>query len=364
MTTLASQNLRRKFDVIMKRWEERARKEVTSSYGTTSLSLRDALPGHLEQLAVALGSSEEKSTSQISVTTSHQEKVGKEHGRDRANTAGYSMEEVIFEYRILRQVVIQVLEEDAPLSGMEREIITDLTEQAVNDAAAGFSRTLRDLRDEYTATLTHDLRGPITAAKLGVDLNMKNSVRISENLKRLDSMIQNLLDAGRIRAGESLSVKPDECDPAAIAAEVVTEMTIAHGERFVFPTRTDLRAWWDTDLYRRALENLLSNAVKYGDPIAPITVSFQLIEPLLKTIVHNTGNPISENDKANLFQKYRRLASAADGPKKGWGLGLTLVRGVAESHGGSIEVESSKDSGTSFILVLPIDCRQERSNAA
>jgi len=103
---------------------------------------------------VALGSSEEKSTSQISVTTSHQEKVGKEHGRDRANTAGYSMEEVIFEYRILRQVVIQVLEEDAPLSGMEREIITDLTEQAVNDAAAGFSRTLRDLRDEYTATLT------------------------------------------------------------------------------------------------------------------------------------------------------------------------------------------------------------------
>jgi signal transduction histidine kinase len=364
MTTPVSQNLRRNFDEILRRWEDRARKEVASSYGTTSLSLRDALRGHLEQLAVALDSSEERSTSQIAITTSHAEGIGKEHGRDRANTTGYSIEEVIFEYRILRQVIIQVLEKDAPLSVAEREIITDLIEQAVNDAAVEFSKTLRDLRDEYASTLTHDLRGPITAAKMGVELNMKNAARVTENLKRLDSMIQNLLDAGRIRAGESLSLKPIECDPVAIALEVVGEMTIVHGERFVLAIRTDIRAWLDADLYRRALENLLNNAVKYGDPVAPITVSFQLVEPLLKTIVHNSGNPISEVEKSTLFRRYRRLSTVANGATKGWGLGLTLVRGVAEAHGGTIEVQSSKAKGTSFILVLPKDCRQERSYAA
>jgi signal transduction histidine kinase len=318
----------------------------------------------LEQLAVAFDAAEDKSTSQIATITAQSEHIGKEHGRDRANTAGYSLDEVIFEYRILRQVILQVLEEDAPLSVVEREIITDLVEQAVNDTAVEFSNTLRDLRDEYTAILTHDLRGPITAAKMGVDLNLKNSIRVNQNLRRLDSMIQNLLDAGRVRAGESLSVKTVECDPAAIAVEVVGEMTILHGQRFILPTRTDIRAWWDVDLYRRALENLLNNAVKYGDPVAPITVSFQLIEPIIKTIVHNSGNPISEKDKSNLFQRYRRLASAQKGVLKGWGLGLTLVRGVAEAHGGSIEVQSSKELGTSFILVLPKDCRLNRADAA
>jgi signal transduction histidine kinase len=370
MNTSISQKLRKNIEIIMKQWEDRARKEVPAAYGTTSLVLQNALQKHLDQLAVALDSSKTKSTAEIAITTSHEERIGKEHGKDRANTSGYSIKEVIFEYRILRQVIIHVLEEDSPISGPEREIITDLIELAVNDAAVQFSDTIRDLKDQYTATLPHDLRGPLTAIKINAqliarrsdrpNLCLKSATHVIENVNRIDSMIQNLLDAGRIRAGQILPVNTTECDPAVIVSEVLDEMTAVYGERFVFSTRDELSVWWDCDLFRRALENLLSNAAKYGALTSPITVSLQQTDLSVILNVHNEGNPISEKEKSMLFQPYRRLDSAEKNIKeKGWGLGLTLVAGVAKAHGGTISVESSQATGTSFILTLPKDNRAE-----
>jgi len=368
MTTPVSQTLRRNYQIIMKSWEERARKEVASAFGTTSLSLQDALQGHLDQLAVALESSELKTIKEIAITTSHEVGIGQEHGRDRANTAGYSIDEVIFEYRIFRQVIIQILEKEHLLSGVEREIITDLIEQSVNDSAASFSFTLREMSQQYSATLTHDLRGPLTAAMTSAqiivrqadkpDLCVKNATRVIDNLKRMDSMIQNLLDAGLIRAGQRLSVKLTECDPAALAQEVVDEMITTYGERFVLSSDSEFQTWWSSDLFRRALENLLINAVKYGDSDATITVKLEQVNTSVKIEVHNYGKPIPTNEQAFLFKKYRRLKSAETKLEKSWGLGLTLVLGVAEAHEGSVHVESSETRGTSFVMILPKDCRK------
>jgi signal transduction histidine kinase len=325
----------------------------------------------LNQLAIALESAEEKSTKEIAITTSHGAEIGKEHGTDRANTAGYSVDEVIFEYRILRQVIIQVLEKEHPLSGVEREIITDLIEQSVKDSAAAFSYTLQDMSEQYAATLTHDMRGPLTAAMTSAqmiikwsnkpDLCVKNATRIVDNLKRMNSMIQNLLDAGRIRAGQRLSVEPTVCDPTALANEVVDEMMATYGDRFVISSDPKLRTWWSSDLFRRALENLLNNAVKYGEPNAMITVKIEQADTLVKIDVHNQGGPIPANEQASLFQKYMRSKSAEISSEKGWGLGLTLVLGVAEAHNGSVHVQSSEGKGTSFVIILPQDCRKESS---
>ncbi|MEO5970747.1 MAG: HAMP domain-containing sensor histidine kinase [Bdellovibrionia bacterium] len=369
MTTPASEALRRKSKIIMTTWEERAREEIASAYGASSLSLRNALPGHLVQLAAVLDSANEKSAAEIAKTTLLKEDIGRAHGKDRANFSLYSIQEVILEYRILRQVVIQALEEDVPLSLIEREIITDLTEQAVNDAAVEFSATLSDMRNQYTAILTHDLRGPITVAKANAELIkrgsdkpglVKNATFIIESLKRMDSMIQNLLDAGRIRAGEPLLVNLGECDPACVIREVLDEMISVHGDRFVFSSGADILTWWDSDLFRRALENLLTNGVKYGAAQGRIVVSLEQNDSSVKITVHNEGNPIPENEKSTLFQNYRRSKSA-ERSSEGWGLGLTLVSGVVQAHHGTVEVESSEGKGTSFIMRLPKDCRSNGS---
>jgi signal transduction histidine kinase len=68
--------------------------------------------------------------------------------------------------------------------------------------------------------------------------------------------------------------------------------------------------------------------------------------------VHNEGNVISESDQKTLFQQFRRTEDAHLGDKKGWGLGLTLVRGIVEAHGGTVKVQSTLSEGTIFRVTL------------
>jgi signal transduction histidine kinase len=101
------------------------------------------------------------------------------------------------------------------------------------------------------------------------------------------------------------------------------------------------------------MENLLENAVKYGTPKTPITVSLKRGKTAIKLIVHNQGSPIAENEIPFLFEQYRRSKRASEGTKTGWGLGLTLVKGVVDAHKGKVRIESVEGKGTSFILEIP-----------
>ncbi len=172
-------------------------------------------------------------------------------------------------------------------------------------------------------------------------------------MNRLTRMIHDLLDAGRVRAGEQLALQFGKCDLTEVAREVVAEMGVAHGDRFVLVSDANMRGNWGRDGVRRALDNLMGNAVKYGAPQGKITVTLRRIDDQAEITVHNLGNPIAEKDIAGMFELYRRARSSEAGGQVGWGLGLTLVKGVADAHSGKIRVESSSEAGTSFILELP-----------
>src|SRR6185295_10654121 len=106
--------------------------------------------------------------------------------------------------------------------GPHRDIIFDSIEQAVNDAAVEFSEVHADIQQRFINTLTHDLKNPIAAAKANADLilrrsqtiepNVRSARRIIGSLNRLTSMINDLLDANRIRAGEPLQLQFDPGD--------------------------------------------------------------------------------------------------------------------------------------------------------
>ncbi|RYZ98023.1 MAG: HAMP domain-containing histidine kinase, partial [Proteobacteria bacterium] len=302
LTARASEVLAKKSKLIMQRFEERARREVSSAFGTTSLTLQDSLPKHLSQLVAALASADRLTIEEIAKRTVAKENIGKEHGKDRSSSGGYSMGELIFEYQILRQTVVLTLQEEISLTSTEYEIITDLLEQAVNDAAVEFSKIQKTKSEEFTATLSHDLRTPMAAAKLSAEMIVRdtnsgeaarrNAQRILDGIKRMDSMVKDLLDAGRLEAGMPLPEKICECRPAAIAEEAVELMTTIHGPRFTIIADKKIQARWNADLYRRALENLLSNAVKYGDATGQITLSITTEGAQVRTTVHNLGNPI------------------------------------------------------------------------
>jgi signal transduction histidine kinase len=91
--------------------------------------------------------------------------------------------------------------------------------------------------------------------------------------------------------------------------------------------------------------------VKYGSPGKMITITVKEDDSKISLIVHNEGTPISIEDQQILFKEFRRTKSAEG--QKGWGLGLTVVKGLAEAHGGAVRIESTTGSGTSFIIEVP-----------
>lgn len=165
-------------------------------------------------------------------------------------------------------------------------------------------------------------------------------------------MIQNLLDSDRIHAGEKLSLTPSDCDLLTITNEVVENMTAIYGARFVV-VGENIIGRWDKKYLTRTIENLISNAVKYGDADKPITLTLTETANSASLAVHNVGLAIPKEHQADLFNQYWRMESAKNSGKMGWGLGLTIVRGVAEAHGGRVEVISPTDNGTVFKITIP-----------
>ncbi len=363
MSGISSSRLKDKKEKILTLWVERCLQEVASAGTTATLSLRNSLPSYLEHLSECLATNCRMDFKSIFARETEATRVGKKHGAERANSKSYELTEVIFEYHILREVIFQVLENEGPLAPIQRDIILDSLEQAVNDAAVEFSEIHTDVQQKFVNTLTHDLKTPITSAKINADLLLRRTdlpasavtaaKRICGSLNRLASMIHDLLDASRIRAGEELNLTFADCELDGMVREVLEEMTFAHGDRFIFKSNEVIRGHWGIDGLRRALENLIGNAVKYSTPETPITVFLQREKTGMELSVHNIGKPIAESEIPLLFQRFRRSKSAQEGSTTGWGLGLTLVKGVVDAHHGKVRVESLDGKGTSFILEIP-----------
>ena len=332
MSNQVSKRLKQNVERIMQAWEERARDEVGASMHQDSLMLQNSLPEYLNQLVDELSTKIERTPARIRTDKLESTRVGKKHGHERAGYADYSMNQLIFEYHILRQVIFQILEEEAPLEVRERDIIIDSIEQAVNDAATQFSQTLRDIQELFMVTLTHDLRNPLNVIKMGTHLTLRRleegdthaniAAKMLKAVERLNSMIQNLLDASRLRAGQGQSLKFEfeECNLDSLVQDVVEDLNFAYGERFIVVSDTAIRSNCSRKEIRRVIENLAINAVKYGAANTPITLTLEQIEMQTSLTIHNEGNPISSEAQSILFQQFRRTISADD--QTGWGLGL------------------------------------------
>ena len=249
-------------------------------------------------------------------------------------------------------------------------VATDLTEQKQFEQSRAEIEKLnveRELRERFVSTLSHDLRNPLTAVKTSAQMIIRYpnqgekhqvmGARIVKAIDRADKMIQNLLDANRIRAGERLPLDLEKCDLKQTAEEAVNDLAITYGPRFVVKSKTAIEGIWSGEQLRRVVENLALNAVKYGSDKEPIAIQLNKDHQYAYLSVHNFGNPIPMNEQQSLFNAYARSASAQKSGKMGWGLGLTLVRGVVEAHGGKISVESNPERGTTFTVVLPNDAR-------
>jgi signal transduction histidine kinase len=135
--------------------------------------------------------------------------------------------------------------------------------------------------------------------------------------------------------------------------EVVEELTMVHGDRIVLASNGAFAGTWGSDGLKRAVENLIDNAVKYGSSGTPIKVSLKGGVEAIEITIHNEGPALTEDEIPRLFQNFQRATRAEDGTQSGWGMGLTVVKGVVEAHKGKIRVESREGIGTRFVLEIP-----------
>ena len=218
--------------------------------------------------------------------------------------------------------------------------------------------------EKVLSTISHDIRNSLGVSAMAVDL-MQHFYDKPEKLRSLiatalagldqtDKMIQDLLDATRIREGKPISMKFEYCDLCDVVQKSYEELNFVHSERFRFARPEPIMGFWNPAGIRRAVENLGLNAVKYGSKGRPITITLYSNADNAMISVHNEGNEIQEADRAKLFDRFYRTESAEETSMKGWGLGLAVVKEVAEAHDGAVSVESNKEAGTTFSITAPI----------
>lgn len=221
------------------------------------------------------------------------------------------------------------------------------------------------IRDRFMSALSHDLRTPLTSAILSSQLIPRKTTdssvstlakKIEQSLKRVDKMIEDLLDANRLRAGQKINLKIQELDLSELVRTTIADLELIHGDRFVVDIPEKFITFLSPQNIRRIIENLCTNAIKYGSSSAPVSLFIHPHKTDFELGVHNFGNPISKEDAKSLFLQFFRTQKAERGEKKGWGIGLSIVKGVSEAHGGHVSVDSNEE-GTTFRITLPIDAR-------
>jgi signal transduction histidine kinase len=351
-------------DVVLDEWGKRLRQTVKEAEQLPHPILIDTFPSLYENLAQAITPGYPRTSVGEGST------IPAEHGGERARLTNYNARAVIAEYQVLRWVILDVLAQNGvQLDDEEIFLIHTSLDDAIRESVSAFALTQAALRERFMAALTHDLRNPLSTANVAAEIIKRTSdvtkikelaERITDNLARMDAMIRDLLDSMIFQSGERLRLRLEECDAMEIAREVCEQFTAMHGPRFTLAGEA-VKGWWDRQTMKRAIENLVGNALKYGAPDTPIRIGIEMQHGRMMLAVHNEGEPIPPEQIECIFQVFQRAVAAKEGDKPGWGIGLPYVRSVAESHGGSVSVDSAMGRGTTFMLDLPLDARPFQS---
>ena len=244
--------------------------------------------------------------------------------------------------------------------------------RAFNTMAERLEYAVRAER-EMIGNIGHELRTPLARMRVvvewaRVDPNRAQAllVEVERDMRELDGLIDQVLEAQRLAAGPTkLGTNPfrpslAHHDLRDIAREAVATFRAAHPERVVHATAGDtpLMVLADAPLVRRAVGNLLQNAARYSDDEIGVDV-IRASGSTVSIRVRDRGVGMSEDDQKSLFTPFFRADRSRARRTGGVGLGLVIVKRIAEVHEGAVTVLSAVDVGTEVTLTLPLVTREE-----
>ena len=250
--------------------------------------------------------------------------------------------------------------------------INDVTEiNIVYDVRKRYSEYVKmeESKNEFYSNISHELRTPITLIYSALQLNdiyiknkniqgiKKNNKAIRQNCLRLIRTITNFIDANKVTEGYlKLNLKVHNI--VSLVENIATacnEYIRLINDNLVFDSEEEeIYVKCDKDIMERVIMNIISNIVKYGEPNGNIYINVEIENKNVIIIVRVDNYTIKEEYKKYMFDKFSKLNKEFTRTKEGSGLGLFLVKEFLELNGGSINVETNKDLGTSFIIKMPI----------
>jgi signal transduction histidine kinase/ActR/RegA family two-component response regulator len=241
------------------------------------------------------------------------------------------------------------------------------TEVQVRHAAEHALREADRRKDEFLATLAHELRNPLAPIRHAVKiLEAKTPSEqqqqwcrsvIGRQVERMALLLDDLLDVSRITRGR-LDLKIDEIDLRSVvdaALEVARPLIDRKQQRLIVALpEQPLKVSCDPLRLSQSLSNLLTNAAKYTDEKGSITLTIELSASELKFAVKDSGIGIDPKSMPGLFELFYQLDPAIDRAEGGLGIGLALVKGLVALHGGRVQADSAGVGlGSEFTMYLP-----------
>jgi signal transduction histidine kinase len=222
----------------------------------------------------------------------------------------------------------------------------------------GELRRLNELKSQFAALASHELRTPVAAIygavqtlderadALGPEHTAELRRMLSQQSKRLLELVENLLDLSRLEA-DSLRIAPTEIDVGARLHEIVA-VAVGDTTEVTIDVPRGLRAVVDAQAFDRIVSNLVANAARHGAP--PYFVTAAAVNGSLAVTVEDRGHGVAAEFVGSLFERFTRGATTSS---EGAGLGLSIAQSYARAHGGSLTYEPADPHGARFRLTLP-----------
>ncbi|GHH01458.1 ATP-binding protein [Comamonas sp. JC664] len=237
----------------------------------------------------------------------------------------------------------------------------ELSAQKRQEAEA---RRRAEFEQQLIGIVSHDLRNPLSAIQLGASVlarreelnerSLRSVLRIQTSAERAVRMTRDLLDFTQVRLGGGLPIHRRPVDLHELTQQVIEELRMSHPERELrVESDGDAFGEWDPDRIAQMLSNLVGNALQYSPPGSRVTVRVHGEAPRVMLCVHNEGPPIPDDARERLFRPLQRARTGGANAGRSIGLGLFIVKHIVESHGGTVDMTSREDQGTTFIAWLP-----------
>jgi signal transduction histidine kinase len=226
-------------------------------------------------------------------------------------------------------------------------------------------REILDAHDALVSVTSHELKTPLTAIKATAELLVSYNIAAPERqqmmddiykqAERLELLIREILDTSQLDSGR-VTLDPAPVDLKETVAEVLDELQSLTTDADLLvkiPARFPM-VWADQPKLRQILVNLITNAIKYSPQHTSVVLTATVQDQAVRVAVKDRGIGIKSEDQSRLFKKFQRIPDPATRNTSGTGLGLYIVRGLVELHGGSIDVQSAYGKGSTFAFTLPV----------